>query len=156
MAGRGAPQNPNARDRSGVEKITMVADGKTRGFPLPRGWLIDKRTGEVEAWHPATVRWWNDWRKSPQATRMVTRADWDYLLDTALLHHEMWKTRRFELGGEIRLRVANFGATPADRQRLRADVMVAAPEPREVESPADEDVPVGNVVSMDARRERLA
>jgi hypothetical protein len=153
MAGRGPAQSAHTRDRSGVERTTLVADGRKRGMPLPRGYVKD-RDGKPVPWHPATVRWWNNWRSSPQATRMLTKPDWDFLLDTALMHHEMWTRRQFDLAAEVRLRVQQFGATPEARQRLRVDVTVDRPAPTEAE--VDVDAPTGNVSSIAERRQRLA
>jgi hypothetical protein len=45
--------------------------------------------------------------------------DWIYMLDTALMHHMMWDKGRWEFAAEVRLRLAQFGATPLDRMRLR-------------------------------------
>lgn len=152
MAGRGPAQSAHTRDRSGAERVLLVADGKRRGFPLPKDFVVDPKTGATTAWHPATVRWWNHWRKSPQATRMLTEPDWDFLLDTALIHHWMWSKGDFERAGEVRLRVQQFGATPEARLRLRVDVMVDHPEPVEV---AGELEPTANVASIAERRARL-
>lgn len=80
---------------------------------------------------------------------MVTDVDWDFLLDTALVHHNMWKNGRWEFANEVRMRVAQFGATPAARRALN----------QEIEVP--EQHPVGNakssnVTSIADRRKRLA
>ncbi len=155
MAGRGAAQGTQTRDRSGIERISLVADGKTRGYALPKNFLTDPKTGEVIPWHPATVRWWNHWRKSPQATRMLTMPDWDFLLDTAVIHHWMWSKGDFERASEVRLRVQQFGATPEARQRLRADVVAALPDARE-QQVRDDERPSRPVASIADRRARLA
>jgi hypothetical protein len=47
-----------------------------------------------------------------------TANDWSELLDTAVLHASFWRGD-LKLAGELRLRVAKFGATPEDRARLR-------------------------------------
>jgi hypothetical protein len=147
-----APQEKHTRKSNDRQSIKLVADGKTRGPSLPRGLLKDSK-GNAEAWHPATVKWWNSWRKSPQAVRMMTGPDWDFLLDTALVHHEYWKTRRFELAGELRLRVQQFGATPEARARLRVEVATDNPNAQpETSAPAAGQA---TVTSIDARRDRL-
>ncbi|MGH8876786.1 MAG: hypothetical protein ACRD0P_05490, partial [Stackebrandtia sp.] len=64
-----------------------------------------------------TQTWWRMWRDSPLSAEF-TSADWDFLLDTALIHARMW-TGNTSLAGELRLRVAKFGQTPEDRARLR-------------------------------------
>ena len=57
------------------------------------------------------------WGESAQAAHF-TATDWEFLLETALLHARFWGGEA-SLAGELRLRVAKFGATPEDRQRLR-------------------------------------
>lgn len=148
MPGRGpAPKGSRSRSRDQQVRETVKSDGLVGGFDLPEGLLFNAKTGEPEEWHPATVAWWEVWRHSPQSTRMVTDADWSFLLDTALMHHQMWKTGRFELSGEVRLRVAKFGATPEDRARLKFDIEV--PD-YSVGAEGNE----GNVAQLDARRNR--
>lgn len=147
MAGRGpAPAASRSRDRDNKETIKLVADGKKRGISLP----VLMKNGKRTKWHPRTVAWWNHWRESPQAMRMMTGPDWDFLLDTALMHHEMWSAGKWELAAEVRLRVQKFGATPEDRSRLRVEIGVGMPS----DSPRSNS-PVGNVSSIDERRSRL-
>jgi hypothetical protein len=116
MAGRGpAPKDYASRDRDQARRhasTPIVADGELRGFDLPP--LDDAE------WHPATVQWWATWRSSAQATTF-TPTDWSFLLDTALLHDALWHGRP-DAAGELRLRVAKFGATPEDRARLKMEV----------------------------------
>lgn len=138
------PAETHTRARNDHKTIKLIADGKMRGSTLPK--LLDQK-GNVEAWHPVTVKWWNHWRRSPQAVRMQTGPDWDFLLDTALMHHEMWKHRKWELAAEIRLRVQKFGATPEDRSRLRIEVGTAMPDA--VVTPS---APRSNVTSIDDER----
>ncbi len=157
------PKEKRARDRDNVVRDTIKADGKVGGFDLPdpelalplkpKGEWADPEVPEREQWHPMTVRWWENWRRSPQATRMLTDVDWDYLLDTALMHHQMWVGggRNSERAGEIRVRVAAFGATYADRLRLRLEI--EAPEEYGVGNAKTGD---DNVTSIQDRRKRLA
>lgn len=120
MAGKGpAPKDPEKRVRRNADPIPaseLAADGELRGPELSSDVLED---GEV--WHPQTLRWWNTWRASAQA-QTFQQTDWDFLLDTALMHHAMWSKGRFDFAPELRLRAAKFGATPEDRQRLRMKV----------------------------------
>lgn len=136
MAGRGpAPKpqltrdNDQARREAATTKVTN--DGVLRGMPLPN----------ETPWHPRTVAWWATWRRSPLA-QTFTEADWDFLLDTALLHSEMWNGET-RLASEIRLRVSAFGSTPEARLRLKLKI--------------DNDVvEIAQTVNMDdARRNRL-
>jgi hypothetical protein len=50
-----------------------------------------------------------------------TPADWDFLLETAVLHALFWDGDR-SVASELRLRVAKFGATPEDRLRLKLEI----------------------------------
>ena len=54
-------------------------------------------------------------------------ADWDFLIDTAFLHTEMWNGSP-GLAAEIRLRVGKLAGTPEDRLRLRMQVETEAKE----------------------------
>lgn len=136
MAGRGpAPKTQLTRDndqaRRDASTTKVKPDDIVRGFDLPKD----------IAWHPRTKSWWQNWRTSPLA-QTFTDADWDFLLDTALLHSEMWNGET-KLAAEIRLRVSAFGSTPEARLRLRIKI--------------DEEVAqVAQTVNMDAeRRKRL-
>lgn len=157
------PKEKRARARDNVQREVIRADGKLGGFDLrdlpdeylplkaAKNWA-DPEVPEHEEWHPATLRWWDNWRRSPQASRMVTDVDWDYLLDTALMHHRTWMSggTNTERLAEIRIRLANFGATYADRLRLRL----------EIELPPEQH-PAGKgsgatVTNIDDRRRRIA
>lgn len=142
-----APDPRAIRRNKPPEKELIRSDGKLRGFELPDGYLTDKH-GEEEDWHPATIAWWDAWRRSPQAAAMLSEPDWYELLNTALIHHNMWKNGRWEFASEVRLRVAKFGATPEDRNRLRMEIDVP------------EQAPVGNrkgsVTDLSSRRSRMA
>lgn len=127
MAGHGpAPKDPAKRIRRNAPTVptTVVTDdGELRGPDLPQPY----------SWHPQTRSWWETWRRSPQAQTM-TATDWDFMLDTAVLHTGMWMGEA-KLAAEVRLRVAKFGATPEDRARLRMQVD-EAPSIAEVDRPA--------------------
>lgn len=114
MAGRGpAPKRersrPNDTARRDAEFAHVVDDGVVRGPDLPDG-----------VWHERTAAWWDTWRRSPLA-QTFTSTDWDFLLDTALLHNELWSGNH-GVAAELRLRVAKFGASPEDRLRLKIDI----------------------------------
>ena len=127
MPGRGpAPKDPAARRRRNLQPAPTVlttADEGVRGPALPDD-AID------EPWHPRTLAWWDTWRRSPQAQAFTT-TDWDFLIDTALMHHTMWSKGRWEFASELRLRAAKFGATPEDRMRLRMQVTPPPAPPEE-------------------------
>lgn len=69
------------------------------------------------AWPARTQQWWEMWRLAPQSDHFSS-TDWDFLLDTALIHARLW-SGDMSAAAELRLRVAKFGATPEDRARLR-------------------------------------
>jgi hypothetical protein len=121
MGGRGpAPKDPSERRRRNVspELVLVTPDDQVRGPALP---------DEYE-WPEQTRQWWETWRRSPQAQTFID-VDWSYLLDTALLHADLW-LGDLSMAGELRLRVGKFGATPEDRLRLR--IAVSGPPVLEV------------------------
>lgn len=121
MPGRGkAPQPTRSRKRDAAARdaeITGVVDtGELHGTPLPEGVLP-----AGEAWHPQTLALWQALRQSPLLADEPPLG-WQFLIDTALMHHTMWTKGRWEFASEVRLRVAKFGATPEDRMRLKVKV----------------------------------
>jgi len=136
VANRGpAPKPELTRERDQVRRdaatVKVTDEGVLRGKPLPK----------ETAWHPRTVAWWATWRRSPLA-QTFTESDWDFLLDTALLHTQMWNGDT-KLAAEIRLRVSAFGSTPEARLRLKLKIDNDAAE-------------ITQTVNMDeARRNRL-
>lgn len=148
MAGTGrAPSGKRGRARDNDVRDIVKSDGKMGGFDLPNDVLPLDKNGVREEWSSATVRWWENWRRSPQGVKMMTAPDWDFLLDTALIHHNMWRNGRWEFASEVRLRAAKFGATPEDRARLKMDIEV--PE----SFPVGDRGHDGNVTRMDTRRD---
>lgn len=119
MAGRGpAPKDPKRRARRNSDTVaTSTIRFELAEQPDLPSLGVDKDGNEIE-WHPRTVAWWAMWRDAPQAEHFMA-SDWDFLLDTALMHHAMWSKGQWTLAAEVRLRVAKFGATPEDRARLR-------------------------------------
>lgn len=114
MAGRGpAPKPQGRRARRNADTIApTILRFEEAAQPelrqLPGG----------EEWSPATREWWRMWAASPQA-ELFGPTDWDFLLDTALIHNEVWGGLNLNRLPELRIRVAKFGATPEDRARLR-------------------------------------
>ena len=126
MPGRGRPPSakPMSRERDERRRkaeFTKVADdGQVRGPDLPD-----------YAWHERTVAWFATWRRSPMAATFID-ADWDFLIDTAMLHTEMWNGSP-GLAAEIRLRVGKLAGTPEDRLRLRIEVDAEAEQVQRTE-----------------------
>ncbi|MDO5619283.1 phage terminase small subunit [Kocuria sp.] len=156
MAGNGpAPKDRRSRSRDQSERTQLQQDNtnlrivrgtKYFGPDLPKGPEV---LPNGEDWHPLTRRWWNHWRRSPQASRMLSDPDWDFLLDTALMHHIMWSKGKWEYASEIRIRVAKFGATVEDRLRLKSEIEVPP-------TTAVGTGPGATVTSIQDRRSRMA
>ena len=60
-------------------------------------------------WPERTQQWWAAWVASP-LTAAWTPLQWEYLLDTALIHREIWATGNVARMGELRARVERLGA----------------------------------------------
>lgn len=122
MAGRGPAPAPQRRRRNkdSVAPEVIVNDGELHGPELPAGVLPDD-----QEWHPQTVALWDALRRNPL---LADEPDlgWQFLIDTALMHHTMWSKGRWEFASEVRLRVAKYGATPEDRMRLKVKISTSA------------------------------
>ena len=122
MAGRGpAPKDPSRRARRNADPIplrVLIAEAIEQP-PLPNDVTTVDRKGlpEAHSWPSQTRDWWQMWADSPLSADF-TSTDWSFLLDTAMLHAAYW-TGDLKVAGELRQRVAKFGATPEDRARLR-------------------------------------
>lgn len=97
------------------DKLLPPWDGKVRGIELPEM--------DSVVWCVRTREWWQMIRETPQAA-LFKLSDWHNLLDTALLHNEMWSnpslkaTERSTIAGEIRRRTEAYGFTWRDRQKF--------------------------------------
>lgn len=129
MAGRGpAPKPGRARRRDEAAVSEVVDSGELHGPDLPEGVLPDGAP-----WHAQTRALWQALRRSPL---LADEPDlgWQFLIDTALMHHTMWEKSRWEFASEVRLRIAKYGATPEDRMRLKVKVVPADREPSKQET----------------------
>lgn len=86
-------------------------------------------------WHPATLRWWNTWAAS-ELMSDLPETDWMELEATARIHHEFMTSGKFTLAGELRSRMAKFGATPEDRMKLRISIVSAEEAERKANKPS--------------------
>ena len=120
MAGRGAaPKDPGRRARANKDPVPQTVLRFEQAEPPDLPTLQVMQDGELveHAWPARTLDWWEMWKASPQAEHFSS-TDWDFLLDTAVVHSRLW-SGEMSAAGELRLRVAKFGATPEDRARLR-------------------------------------
>lgn len=145
MAGRGHIKSPGdrvrrnkegydengfvvAKSRSQDNKLELPDwDGEVRGYELPAH-------PEGKDWHPQTLKWWETWRKSPQAMYCI-ETDWESLFMGAIVHNRIMygvsNTALAALTGELRKREGMFGAALEDRIRLN---MGEATQSQEVET----------------------
>lgn len=140
---------PAKRDHSRKRDdfVFRTVEGEIESHPEERP-MPDDLLPEGEEWHPGTRRWWKVWSESPLA-KDLPESDWLTLADTAVIHNQFMRKRTFTLAGELRLRMAQFGATPADRMRLKIDVVQRNPHKNQ---PTDGQAGVPNLAD---RRSRL-
>lgn len=120
MAGRGPqPKDPSRRARANKDPVAQTVLRFEQAEPPELPTLSVLKDGELVeyAWPARTLDWWEMWKASPQAEHFSS-TDWDFLLDTAVVHARLW-SGEMSAAAELRLRVAKFGATPEDRARLR-------------------------------------
>jgi hypothetical protein len=115
-------ENPARQNKQVTTVLARRNDGELIGPELH--WTVD--------WHPKTRDWWDSWRRHELAP-VMEESDWEFLQDTAFLHHRAY-TDRTSIAqvtaamAEIRQRVSKFGATFEDRLKLRikfADTQIA-------------------------------
>lgn len=105
---RGPQPKPNAIRRNVHEHATEIANEARPGRELPKGLGITTSGAK---------RFWKTWSEAPQTSEW-TETDWTELEITAKLVDAFYKGD-VKLAGEIRQRVAKWGATVEDRARLR-------------------------------------
>ena len=57
-----------------------------------------------------TLKWFESWRNSSR-TDDWDELQWQYLIDTALVHSAVWGSQDFSMLGELRTRLAYMGLT---------------------------------------------
>ncbi len=138
MAGRGpAPKDPNRRAPRNSEPApqTLLRFEHSEPPELPDFRVHDGEELVEYQWPERTREWWGRWRNSAQAEHFSS-TDWEFLLDTALLHARLWSGET-TVAAELRLRGAKFGATVEDRARFRMQFAAAD------EADAQRPTPVG-------------
>ena len=127
----------------------MTTRGK--GFPPAQKDLVPTGVKQPAlpkgyTWHSRTRAWWKAWASESQSA-FFSVTDWEFLIDTAMLHSKMWNGD-LKQAAEVRLRAAKFGATLEDRARLRIQAGPGAPA---ADLKAADDLEAKRA----ARRERL-
>lgn len=140
MPGRGpAPKDPSKRVRKNSDPVPLrvITANPVEQPELPAFDVSIEVDGELIAesfvWPERTREWWRMWAESPLSSEF-TETDWSELLDTARLHAAYWGGD-LKVAGELRLRVAKFGATPEDRARLRIQFATADEAEERAKSP---------------------
>lgn len=108
MGSRGPAPKDNAVRRNKHESATEISKESRPGRPLPR--TLPVSTAKAK-------EFWKTWSQSPQTAEWV-ETDWFELEMTTLLV-DAFVQGDLKLAGEIRQRVAKWGATSEDRARLR-------------------------------------
>lgn len=108
---RGPKPKDNAQRRNKHPHAQALSGSTTEGRALPPGLGI--RTSGAK-------RFWKTWATSPQAGKWA-ETDWAELEITTKLVDEFYAGDT-KLAGEIRQRVAKWGATVEDRARLRMSI----------------------------------
>jgi hypothetical protein len=108
---RGPKPKENAVRRNKHEHTQTLSSSTTEGRALPPG-LGVKTAG--------AKRFWRTWATSPQAAKWA-ETDWAELEITVKLVDSFYAGDT-KLAGEIRQRVAKWGATVEDRARLRMSI----------------------------------
>ncbi|MFE2075203.1 phage terminase small subunit [Streptomyces misionensis] len=121
---RGPAPKPNAVRRNAHPGAQELAPDVQPGRELPKALGITSGGGK---------RFWRTWSQAPQTATWVA-TDWAELEITTKLVDEFFKGDT-KLAGEIRQRVAKWGATVEDRNRLRMKIEDPENEP-ENEAPA--------------------
>lgn len=137
MAGRGMPPKQDGRRSRGSK-----SQSTTTFYVEPSE---QPHLPDVRDWPAPTRDWWVSWGLHPMS-ESFTDSDWQFLLDTALLHAAVWGDGELKLLGEVRLRVAKYGVTPEDRARLRIQFAEAdAKDSRPSRGGADDGPPDDDV-----------
>jgi hypothetical protein len=137
MPGR-IPQDPAKGRLTGHRKhrdFKLIKVPPAKQPALPKGMV----------WPEQTKIWWKMWGDSPLSDDF-TANDWSELLDCARLHSTIWAgapSKMIPAMAELRQRVAKFGATPLDRQRLRITLATADIEEDRAEARAEQKKKTG-------------
>ena len=108
MGSRGPAPKENAVRRNKHENSTELSLGPREARELPRALPVSTAGAK---------RFWKTWSSSPQSAEWL-ETDWTELEITTVLVDQLYQGDT-KLAGEIRQRVAKWGATAEDRARLR-------------------------------------
>lgn len=111
-----APKDPAQRvrrNKDSNQSFSLSSNGDLIGPELPSD----------REWCPATIEYFDTWRRSPNA-RAFEVTDWLVLLRCARMHHILETSSRYSsmLASELRQCESRLGATIEDRQKLRMNI----------------------------------
>lgn len=120
MGSRGPAPKENAIRRNKHDHAVEISTEKQPGRSLNK--TLGISTGGAK-------RFWKTWSESPQSATWI-ETDWIELEITTVLVDQLYQGD-YKLAGEIRQRVAKWGATNEDRARLRMKLEEEAEEQKE-------------------------
>lgn len=135
------------------ETVPVEWDGIVRGPDLPKRY----------SWCLATQQWWEEFRRSPQSM-VCADSDWQFLLDTALLHDKMWSdpanlpiTHLTSISAEFRRRMSSYGDTWDNRQKLRMQItspQSEADRDAEIKAAAEQAIDYAQILAQEAAKHK--
>jgi hypothetical protein len=110
-------QHQRERDtrRRQADAVMLTRDGVLRGPDFPYDAVPEP--------HPATLSWWDTWRRAPQA-QLFEDTDWQTLKRAARLQDGVMTAVKVsaQAVSELRLIEERLGATVVDRQRAKIQI----------------------------------
>ena len=123
MAGKGTvPKSADRLAGNGAAKKRAAQMKIVESEPVPQPPLPDCMPNGDD-WPERTLDWWAMWATDPLSDEFRA-TDWAELMDTALIHAEVWSGNT-RMAGELRLRTQMFGTTAESRARLRIQYAAA-------------------------------
>lgn len=143
---------PNLYKNKDIPAVELPKwDGLIRGPELSEYPGCGGGTGCKGVWTFRTIKWWDVYRKSPQAM-LCTDTDWESLLLAAELHHRMLHTNTshtafVNMSAELRRITGSIGGSFEDRKNL--DIKLDDPNKKEEPAPLPEAPSSAVVVPID-------
>lgn len=150
--GQTGPVPKLQRTRADKTKVNehIAWDGEVRGFDLP-----PEALGPEEEWHPMVQKWWEAFRRSPQAQLLSSDLQWQTLLGAMRTYQDLWTGQsrgRTLRAAEFRQTLTHYLVTPADARRNGIEFVLPASD----EDDDDEkSTPGGSLTDLSERRKRL-
>lgn len=147
-----ARKDPASRARNNAERVPFKVL-ELESAPQPPLPAYFPWEGKKLKWPQQTQDWWDNWGRSELSGGFLDH-DWQYLMDTAILHAKHWLGLDSKAAGELRQREAKFGTTPEDRARLRI-IVVSADNAEESKRVREEAERLNQKIAMRGNTRRL-